>query len=389
MMNAANFAPPEWDAILTASMRNDFGAIKRLVQQDGVDPSHSNAVNQSGLHIAALWGNVEAVDALIEYKAAVNAQNKLTGATPLHCAVQSNKGKATERFECIELLIKEGGADVSLADFFGKTPSEYCQENPALAALLTPQAPPLFTAIQEGKVEDVQQIVTAANDTDKKNLLEQVFRGKTPFQITIDLLLQDNDDDETETTTPVDKTQLVSILELLLQAGANADGSAPHDDFANAVNPMLTLEEGPVLPPLVRVCTALQTAYKNPQPDTVALLERTAQLLLLSQETKTTPELEQLLHTACRKGDLQFTKYMVETIGVPPNAKGRQGMTALQFAARSGKTDIVRYLLSDHVNADVSIPDDRGKTALDAARVNNKQDIVALLEEFAAAKQQV
>lgn len=50
------YAPPEWDAILTASMKNDSLGIRRLVGE-GVNPSHANAVAQSALHIAALWGN--------------------------------------------------------------------------------------------------------------------------------------------------------------------------------------------------------------------------------------------------------------------------------------------------------------------------------------------
>lgn len=78
--------------------------------------------------------------------------------------------------------------------------------------------------------------------------------------------------------------------------------------------------------------------------------------------------------------------FMLTTLKVDVNAKGRQGMTALQFAARSGKTDMVKHLLSSSLQkVDINIADDRGQTALQAAKANNKTDIVALLEEYAAA----
>jgi hypothetical protein len=48
--------PPEWDLLLSASQKNDAKRIEAMVQE-GVNPSHSNAVGQSALHVASLWGN--------------------------------------------------------------------------------------------------------------------------------------------------------------------------------------------------------------------------------------------------------------------------------------------------------------------------------------------
>jgi len=55
--NAERPRRPEWDRILSAAQKNDATEINRLVAEEGVDPSHANAVEQSALHIAALWGN--------------------------------------------------------------------------------------------------------------------------------------------------------------------------------------------------------------------------------------------------------------------------------------------------------------------------------------------
>jgi ankyrin repeat protein len=54
-------------------------------------------------------------------------------------------------------------------------------------------------------------------------------------------------------------------------------------------------------------------------------------------------------------------------------------MTALHFAARSGKSDVVKFLL-DLPNVDVSKRDCHGMTALDAAIVNGHTAVVGLLQ---------
>jgi ankyrin repeat protein len=68
----------------------------------------------------------------------------------------------------------------------------------------------------------------------------------------------------------------------------------------------------------------------------------------------------------------------------PNTLTGRQGQTTLFFAAESGRTDVVRYLL-DH-GAKTDVKDDMGRTAIDVAtgnraeRVeNHSAEIVALL----------
>lgn len=67
-------APPEWDLLLSAAAKNDPDLLKRLLAEQGVNPSHANAVGQSALHIASLWGHVECMEALLEAGANVRAQ---------------------------------------------------------------------------------------------------------------------------------------------------------------------------------------------------------------------------------------------------------------------------------------------------------------------------
>ena len=65
--------------------------------------------------------------------------------------------------------------------------------------------------------------------------------------------------------------------------------------------------------------------------------------------------------------DYQVTKYLID-LGAPVNAKDKNGMTALMYAAdrvrRSGTDNGVIELLID-ADADVQIEDNDGKTAID------------------------
>jgi ankyrin repeat protein len=50
---------PEWDRLLACAQKNNANEINRLINEEEVDPSHSNAVGQSALHVACIWGHVE------------------------------------------------------------------------------------------------------------------------------------------------------------------------------------------------------------------------------------------------------------------------------------------------------------------------------------------
>ena len=56
-------------------------------------------------------------------------------------------------------------------------------------------------------------------------------------------------------------------------------------------------------------------------------------------------------------------------------------MTALIFASRGGKIDIVKLLIMEKDKLDLNIVDDAGKKAIDYATANGKEEIVSLLLE--------
>jgi ankyrin repeat protein len=91
-----------------------------------------------------------------------------------------------------------------------------------------------------------------------------------------------------------------------------------------------------------------------------------------------------VFHLACRKNNVAMTRLLLESPNkMNPNAKGKMGMVGLHFAARSGCTKMVQYLLSIP-GINLSIQDDSGKTPLDAAKANQRNEVVALLQTFSA-----
>lgn len=89
-----------------------------------------------------------------------------------------------------------------------------------------------------------------------------------------------------------------------------------------------------------------------------------------------------MLPDSARKGNLKMIQFLVEIVGVDINFRGRQNMTALHFAARGGKVEVVKWMLHSCAEIDVNISDGAGKKPLDYATANGKEDIITLITDF-------
>ena len=291
---------------------------------------------------------------LLELGANVDATNTITGATPLHCAVQTSKATPERRLATVQELMK-AHANPSLGDFYGSIPLEYCEEE-ALQELLQPEVPAVFSAVRDRNINELEcvlkQDATAVQcrHGDLTALLEVVN----------DLVEED-------------AHVYLEMMQLLLENGADPNATPTAKRHGH-----LTVQEKVGDIALHTVCVALKEAYREANDKRIELLESAARLLK-EHESNVAPDTELLLHDAARRNEMGMIKFLIEDIGVSPNVAGRQGMTPLQFAARSGKTQVVEYLLAQDT-IDVSVADERGQTALDAARLNAKDDIIALLE---------
>jgi hypothetical protein len=107
--------------LIASAASDDVPAIQRCISE-GVNPNFRTSAGQRALHIAAMWGHLDALNALIAAGADLNAQNHIRndygsdhswGGTPLHIAANSRKASLYKRYRCAQRLI-EAGANARL-----------------------------------------------------------------------------------------------------------------------------------------------------------------------------------------------------------------------------------------------------------------------------------
>ena len=417
-------AKPEWDRLLSAAQKNNADLIHSLITIDKVSPSHANAVGQSALHIACLWGNISAVEALLSHGAATKAQNRITGASPLHSCIQSSKEPLLNRVTCAQLLIDQGGADVHLTDLYGSTAMDSLQEEIERHGQSGQSLPQDYIAqmmqvlesgdkrvlyliplVLEQNLEGLQALLDnnhiGKDDAREQNIGDDMDidmderdpkTGQTALLLAIEQItnhsLNETLQEKSSVSTKEQMEDLSNIVQLLLQKGSDPN-TIPNKNLDDTILP-------DTMSPFYMICKALDAENikrLNDDDDSNAIHEESSisslfsfkeaclnriAIDLLAHGAKLSTEIIQMMHDAARRDNTRTIKFWVEALGVDPNMRGRQGLTPLHFAARSGKVRVVDMLLSFE-GIDLSVVDDRNKTAMDAAQANGRQEVVDLL----------
>ena len=399
--NLPGFSNPEWDRILSASQKNNSNLIEHLITNLKVSPDHTNGVGQSSLHVAALWGNLEACEVLLKHNANTNAQNRINGATPLHSAVQSMKTPISMRTRCIQKILEQEGCNPNRTDSNGFTPltclekilekesdrfsDEDLNDLNDMKEVLSNAVSraeckrnPLFLMIEKYDLDGMKRVLEhdenvrqAINEQDSKTSFSPLsFVIEIIVNALDEMMYRDQSPDELEIAQ---LECLKNMVLLLLQFGAEVQVTV-------FVDPAKSDKEKD---PFHEICNMLSNAVLNNEDGTfdaiISFLKEMA-IGLNSKGVEMTPSTMSCMHNAARRGKVDILQFWIETLGVDVNVRGRQGLTALHFAARSGKVDVVKYLLQLE-SIDTSVVDDRGKTALDAALVNGRQAIVELIQQ--------
>jgi ankyrin repeat protein len=91
-----------YDNIARAAAENDANKVRQLVTS-GNNPNETNEETRTGLHVAAINGNLSIAAILIKGRAKLDITDKL-GNTPLHYAADRNQAEMTK------LLLDAGAA---------------------------------------------------------------------------------------------------------------------------------------------------------------------------------------------------------------------------------------------------------------------------------------
>lgn len=107
------------DLLFLSIDNHDNENVKDILQVHGIDAY--DGYKRTALINAALYGNIDLIEWLIENKADINFQDR-GGWTALHFATQE------DRLDVVELLIKKG-ADSNIKNEYGNKPSFYAEKD--------------------------------------------------------------------------------------------------------------------------------------------------------------------------------------------------------------------------------------------------------------------
>jgi uncharacterized protein len=102
-----------WENVARAARKNDAALVRSLVANDG-NPNQTDEDSRTGLHYAAMNGNLTIIAILIKASAKLDVKDKL-GNTALHLAADRNQAEAAR-------LLIDVGAPVDVENKNGMTP---------------------------------------------------------------------------------------------------------------------------------------------------------------------------------------------------------------------------------------------------------------------------
>lgn len=123
-------------SLLQAASEGDVSKLRILIEKNGVSVNTQGQMNRTPLHLAALYGKMEAVTYLVEKGANKNLKGN-SGETPLHLATLNG------HVSIVEYLLEEG-ADWRIANDLGKTAKDYARK---------PNLKKLFEDAENGQVK--------------------------------------------------------------------------------------------------------------------------------------------------------------------------------------------------------------------------------------------
>ena len=116
-----------FDNVARSAQQNDAAKVQSLLNDSDYSPNQTDGDGRTGLHYAAINGNIQIAAILIRAGAKLDIRDKL-GDTPLHWAVER------DHFDIVRLLL-DAGAVVDSEDKDGLTPLMFAARGSRLDAV--------------------------------------------------------------------------------------------------------------------------------------------------------------------------------------------------------------------------------------------------------------
>jgi len=389
------------DAGADVSLANDYGAtamslaaevadteILRLLIAAGADADSPNPEGQTALMAVARTGNVEAARLLIEHGASVNARENWGGQTALMWA------SARRHPQMMELLIAHGaeldarslhrdyqrhvtaeGRPKSL-DSGGFTPLLYAARENCIACvdvLIAHSADidlpdpdgvsPLLLAVMNANWDLAKRLIEAGADVDQWDMY-----GEAPLFTAIGL--RDRPDGGRASIDPINETDGLTIVRMLLEHGADPDMQL----FFKPANVRGTTN--------TRGSTPLIRAANDGDLEVVELLLEYGADASVYMADRQTPIHAVLAGRTPEPRALEIIRVLhdagtdINVIALVNHREEVRGGTALHYAVRKRYRDVIKTLASWGIDMDAK--DQDGLTALDYTQSRGFMPFMAL-----------
>ena len=343
------------DRLFDATWQGNLHEVRRLIEEEGVDPNGKDSLGQTALEVACVRHCLNVVKYLIEEQNCDPNRGYFFRDSPLHSACDSwffrrvgertcysSSSDISSRLDVVRYLIETCHCDPMCVDKYGCTP--------------------LYWAVKEERLDVVRYLIETCH-CDPMCVDEY---GRTALYYAVEK----------------DK---VDVLKYLIET-CHCDPMCVDKDGRTPLYYAVTEGKLDVVKYLIETChcdpkcvdkdgrTPLHWAVTNDEVDVVKYLIETCHCdpMCVDKDGRTP------LYWAVTNDEVDVVKYLIETCHCDPMCVDKDGRTPLYWAVTNDEVDVVKYLI-ETCHCDPMCVDKDGRTPLYYAIKERKWNVVKYL----------